>query len=82
MKIFNRLLIKIIRFYQKTVSRGTPSRCIYTPSCSAYAVEALMKRSFFIAVFLIIRRLLRCNPLKVGGFDPVPDGKKAVKWLI
>ena len=82
MKFLNRLLIKPIRFYQKFISRGTASRCIYTPSCSSYAIEALMKRSFFVAVFLIIRRLLRCNPLMAGGFDPVPDGKKAVKWLI
>ena len=82
MRLPSKILIKLVRFYQKFISRGTGSHCIYTPSCSSYAIEALSKRSFFIAVFLIIGRLLRCNPLSAGGFDPVPDGKKAVKWLI
>ncbi|MBQ3495931.1 MAG: membrane protein insertion efficiency factor YidD [Clostridia bacterium] len=77
-----RLLIKLLRFYKKNISRGLGSNCIYTPTCSEYAIEALQKRSFFVAIFLIIRRLLRCNPFHKGGFDPVPDSKKVVKWLI
>ena len=82
MSFFNKAAIKIIGFYQKHVSGGMKSRCIYTPSCSAYAIEALKKHRFFYAAFLIIRRLIRCNPLKTGGFDPVPDSKKILKWLI
>ena len=82
MSFFNKAAIKFIGFYQKHVSAGLKSRCIYTPSCSAYAVEALKKHGFFYASFLITRRLLRCNPLRAGGFDPVPDSKKILKWLI
>ena len=82
MRFFNKAAIKLIGFYKKHVSVGIKDRCIYTPSCSSYAIEALKKHGFFYAVFLIIRRLIRCNPLNKGGFDPVPDNKKVLKWLI
>lgn len=45
--------------------------CRYYPSCSRYAVEALQKRNVFVASLMIIWRLLRCNPLSKGGYDPV-----------
>ncbi len=77
-----KLLIKLLRFYKKHISAGLKTSCAFTPTCSEYAIEALEKRSFFVAVFLIIRRLLRCNPLAKGGLDPVPDSKNVVKWLI
>ncbi|MBP5373103.1 MAG: membrane protein insertion efficiency factor YidD [Clostridia bacterium] len=82
MSVFNKAAIGVIGFYRKHISKGLNSKCIYTPTCSAYAVEALFKHGFFYAVFLIIKRLLRCNPLKAGGFDPVPDKKRDLKWLI
>ena len=82
MRPLNKILILSIRFYQKRISAVTASRCIFTPSCSSYAIEALKKRGFFVAVFLIIKRLVRCNPLSCGGFDPVPDGKRKLKWLV
>ncbi|MBQ3166105.1 MAG: membrane protein insertion efficiency factor YidD [Clostridia bacterium] len=77
-----KFFIKLLRFYKKNISKGLYTSCVFTPTCSEYAIEALEKRSFFVAIFLIIRRLLRCNPLSKGGFDPVPDSKNVVKWLI
>lgn len=82
MKIVNKLLKKLVSFYRSKLSSSLPTSCIYTPTCSAYALEALEKHGAFYAVFLIIRRIVRCNPFATGGFDPVPDSKKTLKWLI
>lgn len=45
--------------------------CRYTPTCSNYAKEAIEKYSIFKALFKITIRVLKCNPLSKGGFDPV-----------
>lgn len=68
-----RFLICIIKFYQKHISclKGAPT-CRFTPTCSAYAIEALEKYGFFKGSVLTIWRILRCNPFSKGGFDPVP----------
>lgn len=75
------ILTALIKFYRKHVSAGLKRKCIYTPSCSQYAMDALEKHGTFKAVWLIIFRLLRCNRLSKGGLDPVPDSKKVLKWL-
>ncbi|MBO4573318.1 MAG: membrane protein insertion efficiency factor YidD [Clostridia bacterium] len=80
--MFNSIFIKLIGFYKKHVSSGLNTRCKYTPTCSSYAVDALKKHNFFYAFFLIIYRLLRCNPLSKGGIDRVPDKKSDIKWLV
>ena len=65
--------ILLIRFYQKFISplKRNPT-CRFTPTCSAYALEAFMKRGFFVGFGLTVRRILRCNPFCAGGYDPVP----------
>ena len=65
--------IWLIRLYQKFLSplKRYPT-CRFTPTCSAYAVEAFTKRGFFVGAALSIWRILRCNPFCVGGVDPVP----------
>ena len=68
----NKLMIKLIEIYQKRISPNTNPRCKYKPSCSQYAKEAFMKFNFFYASFLMVFRILRCNPLFKGGYDPVP----------
>lgn len=80
--MLNRFFIFLIKLYKKYLSKGLNSGCIFTPTCSVYAVEALQKYSFFKALALIIYRILRCNSLNKGGFDPVPDPKSTKKWLI
>ena len=73
-----KLLIALIRFYQRHISANTPPVCRFTPTCSAYAIEAIKKRGAFVGTLLSIWRILRCNPLCKGGYDPVPE-KRAKK---
>ena len=66
--------IWLIRFYQKHISslKRYPT-CRFTPTCSAYAIEAFQKRGFFVGLILSTWRILRCNPFCEGGYDPVPE---------
>lgn len=82
MKFLNKFFIKILKFYKKFISGGLRSGCIFTPTCSEYAMEAFEKHNFFVSIGLIIWRILRCNSLNKGGFDPVPDSPEVLKWLI
>ena len=75
-------LLLLIKFYRKYITHILKSRCIYTPSCSVYALEALKKRNLFDALILIIWRIIRCNPLCQGGYDPVPDNPDLVIWVL
>lgn len=67
------VFLALIRFYQKAISPYTPACCRFTPTCSAYAVEAIQKYGALKGGCLALRRLLRCNPFYKGDFfDPVP----------
>lgn len=65
--------IWLIRIYQKLLSplKRNPT-CRFTPTCSAYAIDAYKKRGFFVGSALTVFRICRCNPFCVGGYDPVP----------
>jgi len=67
-----RLCILLIRGYQVTLSPLLPSACLYTPTCSRYAAEAIEKYGAFKGAWLGVRRILRCHPFRKGGYDPVP----------
>lgn len=68
-----KLLIGLIRFYQKYLSgMKAGSCCKYTPTCSQYGIEAIEKYGAFKGGALAVWRILRCNPFAKGGFDPVP----------
>ena len=74
-----KLIIRIIRFYQKKISPLFGPRCRYYPTCSQYAVEAVERFGAFKGSILAVLRLLRCNPFFPGGYDPVPEKKKRKK---
>ena len=67
------ICIWLIRVYQRWISplKRRPT-CRFTPSCSAYALQALEERGFFVGGLLSAARILRCQPLCPGGYDPVP----------
>jgi len=66
------LLIVLVRMYQHTLGPLLPAGCRYYPSCSAYMIEALERHGALRGGFMGIRRILRCHPFHVGGYDPVP----------
>ncbi|WP_167957619.1 membrane protein insertion efficiency factor YidD [Anaerosporobacter faecicola] len=68
-----RMLIFLIKVYRKYISplKGRPT-CIYTPTCSLYALEALQKYGAIKGTYLAVKRVLRCHPFHKGGYDPVP----------
>ena len=68
------LLLALIEFYRRYLSplKGR-SCCIFIPTCSQYAKEAIETRGVLIGCLLTIWRLLRCNPFNRGGYDPVPE---------
>lgn len=66
------LLILPILFYQRFVTPFTPPSCRFTPTCSEYARQALMKHGPVKGLLLAVWRVLRCNPWGGSGYDPVP----------
>lgn len=67
-----RVLLFLIRLYQRTVSEVLPSTCRFYPSCSEYGYQAIARYGVLKGGWLAIRRVLRCHPLNPGGYDPVP----------
>ncbi len=68
-----RFMIWLIGLYRKYISPLKPPCCRFTPTCSAYAIEAFEKRGFFVGLILTVGRVFRCNPFCKGGYDPVPE---------
>ena len=67
-----RIMLGMIRFYRRFISPMFPPCCRFTPTCSAYALEAIEKYGALKGGYLAVRRILRCNPFHPGGYDPVP----------
>ncbi|WP_083793821.1 membrane protein insertion efficiency factor YidD [Hallella bergensis] len=66
------VLIQPIEFYQRFITPYTPASCRFTPTCSEYARQALLKHGPIKGLALTIWRILRCNPWGGSGYDPVP----------
>lgn len=64
--------LAIIKFYQNFISPLLPSTCRYTPTCSEYAKQSLVKHGLIKGSFISIKRIIKCNPWGGNGFDPVP----------
>lgn len=71
-RLLTTLLILPIRFYQGAISPFLPPTCRYTPTCSAYAIEALQIWGPLKGSWLAIRRIASCHPWGGHGHDPVP----------
>ncbi len=66
------LLLLPILFYQKCITPFTPASCRFTPTCSEYARQAIVKHGPIRGLRLAVRRILRCHPWGGSGYDPVP----------
>ncbi|HZN86647.1 MAG TPA: membrane protein insertion efficiency factor YidD [Burkholderiales bacterium] len=68
-----RVLIALVRAYRFWLSPWLGSRCLYLPTCSAYALQALERHGALAGSYLTLARLARCGPWCEAGHDPVPD---------
>jgi putative membrane protein insertion efficiency factor len=66
------ILLLPIWVYQKAISPYTPPSCRFTPTCSEYARQALLKHGPIKGLWLAIKRISRCHPWGGSGYDPVP----------
>ena len=73
----------LLVFYKRFISPAKRKRCIYTPTCSMYMLDAVEQYGAIRGVAMGIGRLLRCNPFAKGGYDPVkPNLKGSAKWTL
>lgn len=70
--LFIQLLVLPIRFYRNFISPLTPPSCRFTPTCSEYALQAIMKHGPIKGLYLAIKRISKCHPWGGSGYDPVP----------
>ena len=68
-----KIVLYLIKFYQIYISPLKKPCCRFTPSCSDYAKEAVIRFGALKGRWLFLRRFLKCNPLFRGGYDPVPE---------
>ena len=66
------VLIGLLKAYRAVISPLYGDVCTFHPTCSAYALEAVQRHGAFKGSWLTVRRLVRCHPWSLGGYDPVP----------
>jgi len=70
--IFIYPFLVIIRIYQILISPLLPSTCRFSPTCSEYSKQSLIKHGLIKGSLLSVKRILKCNPWGGNGYDPVP----------
>ena len=74
--LIRRIFVLPIRIYRLCISPLFPPACRFYPSCSAYALEAILRHGIPRGCFLALKRLIRCHPWSPGGYDPVPPSSR------
>lgn len=68
-----KIILLLIKLYQKYISIFLGKNCRFYPTCSAYTYEAIEKFGIIKGIFLGIKRIIKCHPFHPGGYDPVPE---------
>ncbi len=76
MSWMRRMVVLPIRFYRRFLSPWKPRTCRFHPTCSQYALEAILGHGVLRGCYLATRRILRCHPFHSGGYDPVPRARE------
>ena len=76
---FKMFFMRLIVLYQRNFSKHT---CLYEPTCSEYMKRAINNKGVIRGIIIGCWRLLRCNPLSKGGYDPVPERRLRLKWVL
>jgi len=83
MNIFSYILIKLIKGYKFFISPLLGNSCRYLPTCSEYSIDALKEFGLLKGIFISLKRILSCHPIRFlgggGGFDPVKRKIKVKK---
>ena len=78
MNLAQRTLIGVVKAYRLLLSPWLGSACRFTPTCSAYGLQALQEHGAAAGAYLTLARIARCHPLCAGGHDPVPPAKPRI----
>ena len=81
--MMQRLLMALVKGYRLLLSPWLGSACRFTPSCSAYSLEALARHGAAAGAYLTVARIARCQPWCAGGHDPVPQARPRLftRWV-
>jgi putative membrane protein insertion efficiency factor len=81
--MMQRLLIAFVKSYRLLLSPWLGSACRFTPTCSAYSLQALQQHGAGAGTYMTVARLARCHPWCDGGLDPVPATKPRLftRWV-
>ena len=83
MNILIKILIKLIKGYKFMISPLLGQSCRYLPTCSEYSIDALKEFGLAKGIFMSLKRILSCHPIKFlggsSGFDPVKKEMKVKK---
>jgi uncharacterized protein len=79
--MMRRLLVAILGGYRRWISPMMAPHCRFTPSCSAYAIEAITTHGAVRGSWLAVCRLAKCQPFFTGGYDPVPAARTVRRSL-
>ncbi len=71
-----KIILLLIKFYQKYISIFTKRNCRFYPTCSTYTYQAIEKFGAIKGIYLGIKRILKCHPFNEGGYDPIPNKNK------
>lgn len=71
--MLQKIILNLIRLYQDYLRITLPSFCRFTPNCSEYAKQAILKYGFFKGGLKALKRIMLCHPFSgKTGYDPLP----------